>query len=218
MAGPTYIAEASATMSGSGTLSVSKPTGTATGDLMLAFIMGGTTAQGASTGWNTTVPSFTFSGSSAHGSLLSRVAQAGDGASFSFTTLPSFCSISIVTIRGGLLGSSSTATGSSSTASTPSITTTAANSLVLAFFGFSAGGTTCTPPTTPFTTALNIGSVAFTSEGQAVSYAPYATSGTVVGAQSGGLSGSSQWNTIATEILTPPPLSGGSGQTQVWAW
>lgn len=128
-AGITFIASASGTSSASPT-TCNKPTGTAQGDLMIAFMYAdGSNAWTAPTGWTQVV--------NADLSVMYKVAGASEGSSYSFTSSKAgFRYVAIFTYRNAaydVVGTTTTAT--TATVSIPAITLSSNASTVFAFVG-----------------------------------------------------------------------------------
>jgi hypothetical protein len=128
-----YIGVAS-TLIADTTLTIAKPTGTAEGDLMIAFMscskLGGVTWTG-DTGWT----EIADLGSAPSARIAYKVAGASEGASYTFTPLsPSSSNLSgsILTFRGAAYDTIGTATTTDLTA-IPSVTVAQNNSVLICF-------------------------------------------------------------------------------------
>jgi hypothetical protein len=149
---PTHVGSSS-NSTGTTTLSLSKPAGVASGDMMLVAIYTGDAASASITppsGWTelrTYAPNSFF-----RFSVFYRVAGASEGASYSFTVGDVDTVGAISAYRGGETGApaSTISTGLSGTSlAAPSITTTEANTMIISIVGGDEGAASAkswTPP------------------------------------------------------------------------
>jgi hypothetical protein len=145
-----FVASNSAS-STTASLAVTKPTGTTTGDVLLATVAGaGTTTISAPAGW-TLVDDTTASGSGMRMLTYVKVATATEGTTYTFTSSATRNSSGGISTFRGVNGvvpidTELEATGASGNAVGPSITTTSANDMVVTAASV-ARNTTFTPPT-----------------------------------------------------------------------
>lgn len=141
---PRYIASAG-TRTTSSSVIVNKPTGTVEGDLMIAFIMAGSSGVTPTypSGWTQSILDTTGNNS---GAVAYKVAGASEGASYTFTVGGSFGrNVQIVTIRNAKnLTVGTYDEGSDATLVAPSIT--AEPGILLGWFGSEGTPTLSTAP------------------------------------------------------------------------
>lgn len=157
---PVQVGASSATVDASTTLTIAKPTGTVSGDVMIAEVVSrGGAAISAPEGWSE-IRNTAVSGSD-HMTTFARAAGASEPSSYTFS------STDAVGKAGGIVGwegvdttspieESSGATGTGTTMTAASVTTTASNSPVMMMVGV-LGAATTTPPV-GFTESWDIGS------------------------------------------------------------
>lgn len=131
----TYVQSASAAGT-TATLTINKPSGTTTNDVLVATVSGaGTNAVNAPVGW-TQLASTSTASATMRTTTWYKVATAAEGASYAFTSSAARnMTGGIVALRGANsvrpIDAVGTATGASGTAAAPSVVTTAANSWVV---------------------------------------------------------------------------------------
>lgn len=142
---PTFVGSAFAATALSASLSISKPTGVAEGDIMIAFLQHNTTATWTQpSGWTELVDTGTASISVAY-----KVAGASEGSSYAFSCTDTHeRSGYILAYRGGsfdVIGSVSSATSLSSL-TIPSVTSALDNSILLCMFAHTLSAISATAP------------------------------------------------------------------------
>lgn len=149
---PSFRSAASTVAAAGASVVVTKPTGTADGDVMVACgVITGTSANTQTivppAGWTERVGP-TDNGTDRRLYLWTRE-SASDGADYTFTrTGASAARVTILSISGGDYDTVTSGTNASGTSHTiPSVTTSTANCLVVAFVGAGGGATSQTPPT-----------------------------------------------------------------------
>lgn len=146
-AGPVFVAEASAEAANTVTLTVNKPAGTASGDLMIAVVWGNSFTALTLTGWTQVFISTSFSNDLA---VFTKTAGGSEPSTYSFTGTQNVRTGTIVTYRGGVGAIDVQGTGVNSAPSTAistalSITTTISG-VLLATFNNAGPRTVSTPP------------------------------------------------------------------------
>ena len=146
---------ASTNIANASSISLSSPTGTSTGDLMLAVVASrGGASVTAPLGWSTALSPQTVDAGVLTVAMFYRVRAAGDAASFSFSLSSSelvagtLLAFSGVDSAAPVLSALGTVAGAST--SSPSATgfsTTVANAMLVAVFAQSNGNNSMTPPT-----------------------------------------------------------------------
>lgn len=198
-------------------LSLTKPTGTVAGDVMIAVVgvdAVDTTTTMASTGWTRILHS--NNGSSVTVDSFYKVATASEGASYSFSwTGSSRAAGGITTYLGvdnstplDVTGTNNTGSGSSVTAN--AVTTVSANAQVVGVFAIDATATQTYTAPTGMTKRIDVGSATGTPTNVSVSLADVIqTSAGTTGNKSATASGTGTWaaHLFALKAATAPTLN-----------
>jgi len=126
---PTFISSNNNSGASTSSLAITKPSGVAPGDLMIAFFVMGSGEMNTLSGWTEL-----YSSSSLNRTILSRIVDGSEGASFTFTsTTTDNMSGSIVAYRNAELDVVGTMGNSDGSPDAPGITVTKNSSILLGF-------------------------------------------------------------------------------------